>query len=583
MPACGLSCPSTASAKNEWETFYNLITHDDRNSYYIVSSLNHGSWNEIAVKKQNLAALGFNKGINYYITHNGFTSTSRKANTVRQLNSMFFDLDCHGHNNKTTRQAVQNTIIALNKAAENGSIPKPTMTVDTGRGLQLYYVLEKSIPFKQNSEAIFNKTSNVKNSPVKFFTDIQNRLFTAIKQAVANVKNIEVDQATSDHSRVSRVPGTYNTKAKCLAKLVSVTNNLYSLKQLKQNIDQGNKINNQQKYANKCKFRIKQTVNQDNLPLLNSRLTKIKELQAYRKYKCEGNRELMCFVFYNTAVQLYKKEIAKKQLEIFNSNFIKPLSKTELKGCTKSVDKVVNYNGQVGYYLISASKLVQLLNLTPIEIEELNFFETKRTIQRKQQKKSTKEKRKKRDNIIVNLYLKAKLTQKEIANKVKCSIRTVASVLAKKKKQENKKLTKAKTPKVGAKQTSKKQTSKAVCKKLSYELGVSCPACAIACFYLGNPTISYAASAALLTKLPASTTLVTFLTLVELSLQFPYKCLNFAYKFVVYLYTFLLVCFLYCIFCCFQIGINIFLVLFFFTTLLFIIFRRWYYLIFSIF
>ena len=570
MPACGLSCPSTASAENEWETFYNLITHDDRNSYYIVSSLNHGSWNEIAVKKQNLAALGFNKGTNYYITHNGFTSTSRKANAVRQLNAIFFDLDCHGHGNKTTRQTVQNTIVALDKATQNGSIPKPTMTVDTGRGLQLYYVLEKSIPFQQHNEASSSKTSKAKNSPINFFTDIQDKLFTAIKQAVANVKNIEVDQATSDHSRVSRVPGTYNTKAKRLAKLISVTNKLYTLKQLKQNITQSN---NQQTNANKHKFKIKHSINQDSLPLLNSRLTKIKELQAYRKYKCEGNRELMCFVFYNTAVQLYKKETAKKQLEVFNSNFIKPLSKAELQGCTRSVDKVVNYNGHVGYYLISASKLVQLLNLTPIEIEELNFFESKRTVQRKLQKQKTKEKRKKRDTIIVDLYLKAKLTQKEIAQKIKCSIRTVANVLAKRKKQ-----TKRKSENAKSKEKSRKQTARVVCKKMSHELGVSSSVHTVIYCSLVALTPPVLPASVLVTRVLAPAILVISSSLVEPLLKFSYKCFNFTYKLIVYFYTLLFVSFLYCILCCFQIGINIFLLLFFFI----ILFRRWCYLVFNV-
>ena len=81
-------------------------------------------------------------------------------------------------------------------------------------------------------------------------------------------------------------------------------------------------------------------------PLLKSRLAKIIELQKLRNFNCEGNRELMSFVFYNTAVQVYPHEIAQQKLGSFNNNFMNPLNASELKGIIKSVDSVTNLRGE---------------------------------------------------------------------------------------------------------------------------------------------------------------------------------------------------------------------------------------------
>ncbi len=59
---------------------------------------------------------------------------------------------------------------------------------------------------------------------------------------------------------------------------------------------------------------------------LRSRLANVISLQALRNFDCEGSRELMCFVFYDTAVQLVGQNDASRQLCSFNSRFTQPLS-----------------------------------------------------------------------------------------------------------------------------------------------------------------------------------------------------------------------------------------------------------------
>ena len=419
MPQQHFSTAVACAEASEWEVFYRLITHDDRNSYYVVSSDASGSWVDTAVKKESLPALGFNATANFYMTHNGFTSCCRKADQTRQLNALFFDLDCHDRSETETRDIVSKTIKAIEDAVQNGTLPEPTMLIDSGRGVQLFFVLERSIPCRiaQNS---------VNEKGVTLFQYVQKQLASVIGIAIKHIDGIAVDKATFDVSRVSRIPGTYNAKAKRFAKLVHAANRFYSLSYLA---------------GFTARFAVRALSTQKNQrafgrtvtivkyqPLMISRLGKLIELQKHRQYNCEGTRELMSFVFYNTAVQIYPRANAVERLHAFNARFTAPLPASELEGIVSSVDSVVNVRGEQGYYLIGAQRLTELLALTPQEIVAVNFFESRRTIQRKEAKRTTARKRKERNSRIVELHAQG-FTQAAIANAVSCSVRTVASVL----------------------------------------------------------------------------------------------------------------------------------------------------------
>lgn len=166
-------------------------------------------------------------------------------------------------------------------------------------------------------------------------------------------------------------------------------------------------------------------------PLMMSRLNKVAELQEYRNFDCEGTRELMGFVFYNTAVQIYSREDARERLDAFNARFAKPLPASELGGIVSSVDNVVNVKGERGHYVLRAHKLADLLALTDKEMEDLQFFASKRMAERMEAKRRTSEKRQARDELIVGLYKVGNKTQKQVAEAVGCCLRTVKTVLKK--------------------------------------------------------------------------------------------------------------------------------------------------------
>lgn len=419
MPQQHFGAAVACAQESEWEVFCRLITHDDRNSYYVVSSDASGSWADTAVKKESLPALGFNATANYYMTHNGFTSCCRKANEVRQLNALFFDLDCHNLPAPETRAAVSDTIQAINASVQSSALPEPTMLIDSGRGVQLFFVLERSVPCRLAQ-------NNSGEKGVVLFQHVQQQLARAIAAAISHVKGISVDQATFDASRVSRIPGTFNVKANRFATLVRASERFYSLAELASFTARLALRSFSSKNARRTHTHTATLIKYQ--PLMMSRLAKLVELQQYRQFDCFGTRELMSFVFYNTAVQIYSRENAVERLRAFNARFTTPLANSEIKGIVSSVDSVVNVRGEKGYYLIGAQRLTELLALTPEEIVAVNFFESRRSIQRKEAKRQTAQKRVRRNKHIVELYNQG-FTQAAIARKASCSIRTVASVI----------------------------------------------------------------------------------------------------------------------------------------------------------
>lgn len=408
---------------SEWEIFRTLITHDDRNSYYVVSSDASGSWEDTAVKSESLPAMGFNTKSAYYMTHNGFTSACRKSEQVRQLNALFFDLDCHDQGLTETRAIVSQALGTLKQAVADGVLPQPTMTIDSGRGVQLFYVLTRSIPYRVNA----NGQVNIKS--VKLFENVQKRMASLLDSVISSIQGISVDRATFDVSRVSRIPGTYNAKAGRFAKLCDYSfDALYSLSKLSELAPAHAKQLSSNTNLKRAFKKTSSIINYQ--PLLKSRLAKIIELQKLRNFDCEGNRELMSFVFYNTAVQVYPHEIAQQKLSSFNNNFLNPLNVSELNGIIKSVDSVTNMRGEQGYYLIGANRLRELLAMTLEEEVAINFFESKRSALRKEAKRITKEKRNQRNARIIALFRQGSHTYASIAKQVMCSVRTVATVIS---------------------------------------------------------------------------------------------------------------------------------------------------------
>lgn len=396
-----------------------ILLHDDRNSFYVLSSDASGAWVDTAVRGSQLAYQRFDSTHSYYITHNGFSDKRRKLESTRQINALFYDLDCHSASAFECRRLVAEAQRLIQKTVEQGILPDPTMVVDSGRGLHLYYVLERSVPYrlKRGTELQYNEKG------VGFFQGVQSRLADVIDEVLGGLDGIDVDRAVFDHTRVSRIPGTYNAKAGRFAALVGGSEAYHHLSDLA-----GYKPQAVPLAAPKPNSKPSGKIVRFN-KLMIARLRKVAELQEYRGFACEGNRELMAFVYYNTAVQVYDRADAKARLKVFNNRFKKPLPASELDGIFSAVDNVVNVKGESGYYVLKAESVIRLLGLTQEEMEATHFFASKRLTDRLEAKRRTKEKRDGRNARIIELYAAGNMTQQQVADAVGCSVRTVASVL----------------------------------------------------------------------------------------------------------------------------------------------------------
>ena len=415
LSAAHMNLPAMIQGRTEAQVFFNILLHDDRNSRYIVSTEESGSWQERAFSAAELSVRRFRLSSNCYVSHNGFTSCCRQLERVRQLNALFFDIDCHDAPVEDLPRLIEETVARVTSAAASSRLPMPSLIVDSGRGVHLYFVLSRSVPYRVKAGGEVNKKGD------HLFKTVQRQLADVIEEVVAGIRHAVVDRSVFDHTRVSRIPGTWNAKAQRYARLLHASDDYHHLKDLKS-------------FRASCKARSNKVssggVVSCSRPLMTARLRKVEELQRHRAYKCDGNRERMAFVYYNTAVQIYRHDEAACLLVAFNEKFSTPLPQREIDNVIASVDRNVNLRGEKGFYILGLDKLTELLALTEEEAVAIGFFSSKRMTDRAEAKRKTKEKRDARNAKIVELYKEGALTQKAVAEALNCSLSTVKTILA---------------------------------------------------------------------------------------------------------------------------------------------------------
>lgn len=411
---------SASPTSNEASEFYSLLFHDDRKSNAILATRKSGLWAEESLPCSQLAYLRttFLDSNDHYVTVNSFAGKRRDTNRCRQINAIMLDIDAHEGNHTTVVPALKHEV---NRAISAGAIPTPNIVVDTGRGLQVYYVFEKSIPYRL-------KSGSVNESVLEFLGDVRQIVSNLMESQVASrVPGAQVDKSVSDLARVSRIPGSYNPAAGRKAQLIATSRAYWDLASLKSACGlatQSKQSKPAAKYAAIYRF--------DRLQM--SRMTKIEELVTYREQRggCIGTRDLILFVYYNSATQVVGPQEALKRTKALNKRFAKTLPEEDIEQIAATVDSNVvmcgSERGKKGFYPLSRENVIAKLCLTAEEIEALNFFASKRASDRAAAKLNTAAKRTKRDKTICKLYGNG-LTQAQVAAFIGCSIGTVSAVV----------------------------------------------------------------------------------------------------------------------------------------------------------
>lgn len=341
---------------------------------------------------------------NTYVTVNSFSGVKRKNSNLFAINGIFIDID--GHNLKPDEivQAKINTVSVINDAIKEGRLCNYTAMTDSGRGIGLLFLYDRSIAAHGNTER-----------QIKFHKSLYNKMIKLIEKLLNEYNGVmlSVDKGVKDAARLCGLPGTYNYNARAYRRNIKINPDArYSLSQI----------------ADICGFeptkKQKKKVNKDmrNVEGLGqSRADKLRRLQASRK-DWQGYHHQLCFIYYNT-VKLYMDESeAAAALEEFNWSFADyGIDRAEIRGIIRSS------KGNGAAYCFTNAYIMNSLNLNEREAAEFKF-ETAES--RELKKIETLKKKLARDKMVVHAILSCK-TYNEVVCLTGVALRTVKRIASK--------------------------------------------------------------------------------------------------------------------------------------------------------
>ena len=144
------------------------------------------------------------RGENIYITLNTFYKPYRRLENIKELNTLFIDLDYY-KTGKTKDQILMN----LEKNYFNQSIPVPNYVVDSGRGLYLIWLI-----------------NTVPSQALPLWKAVQEYFYKVLKEFGA-------DRQALDATRILRVPGSVNSKSKTVVSVIDEYDYVYDLRMIR--------------------------------------------------------------------------------------------------------------------------------------------------------------------------------------------------------------------------------------------------------------------------------------------------------------------------------------------------------------
>ncbi|MDE6687514.1 MAG: hypothetical protein K2K17_09380, partial [Lachnospiraceae bacterium] len=138
-----------ANARNEQQFFIRTLHHANHGSYVSRLRLLNGKGQ---YSSTNLAEIeSYDKNYDTYISLHSFSRYGRLAENIREITCIYYDLDKHlGKNDRRPISYIEectgNTLSVLYDAIYGDeTLPEPTIITKTGRGLGLFYILDRSI------------------------------------------------------------------------------------------------------------------------------------------------------------------------------------------------------------------------------------------------------------------------------------------------------------------------------------------------------------------------------------------------------------------------------------------------------
>lgn len=354
-----------------------FFQHSDADGYITLAKKKNGRFYQYHYRPEQLAEhLSEYMGEDIYYSQNTFYKPQRRIENIRQLRSLYIDVDCQNLGYDPEWVAGK-----LELEQFRQTIPEPNMIIFSGRGLVLIWLIEP-VPYKA----------------LPLWNAVQNYLLSQLNDVGADSKCV-------DASRVFRLAGTTNSKSGNVVHVEYRHNYRYALRDIQ--YDYLPELTPQPKDKKKKPGRKKKIVRLFNIySLYHARILDITKLIELRDYDVKGNRETICFLYrYWMCCFCNDTEEAYRQTKELNDTFKNPLPERELKRATRSAEKAYNAKNdkaaneaaiKSGYpgagYNISNAKLIKWLDITQDEmVHMLTIINPKekrrRDLERKEQQR----------------------------------------------------------------------------------------------------------------------------------------------------------------------------------------------------
>ena len=367
---------------------------------------------------------------NVFISPNTFFIKKRSIRNIRHLRSLYVDLDLDL--SKISKSEAVYKVFVL---AEEGKIPRPTMAVDSGRGIHLYWRIE-SAPYG----ALYT------------WQQLEDYLYN-------NLKHLWADRSATDAARLLRLPNTINSRNNEFCKVLYVDHDLiYSMYDLREKfLGYGGESSHTKKdKRGKNKGKITRIFNSYSLHL--TRIQDIEMLCQLRNWDIKGyrNKVLHCWVYWQGIYVRDLERLGEMALE-FNNTFSEPLADQVVEAVVSSCDRAIesflehqrrltneeNLSGsesplRATGYNYRNSTLIDMLDITEEEQRHLKtIIGTNERYRRSNIKRTprnenglTKRQQQKQDNIkAVKQLADQGLKQREIAKELDITQARVSQIL----------------------------------------------------------------------------------------------------------------------------------------------------------
>lgn len=313
-------------------------------------------------------------GEDVYFSQNTFYKPQRKIENIRQLRSLYADVDCYLLNYDPDWVVGKIEIELIQE-----KLPNPNLIIYSGRGIALVWLIEP-VPYKA----------------LPLWQALQDHFLQQLKE-------VGGDPQAKDAARVFRIAGSINSKSGEVVKVQYRHNYRYALRDLQYEYLpklQSNKLKRGRPSKIQRIFNI--------YSLYHARLIDLIKLVELRNYDVAGHRETICFLYrYWLCCYSNDPQEALRNTVELNLDFKEPLPLGEVEKATRSAEKaymaqnddeansIAIKNGYPGAgYNISNKKIIEWLDITSKEMRSLSTIIDKE----EKRRRNTEHQRKKRRN-----------------------------------------------------------------------------------------------------------------------------------------------------------------------------------------